>query len=271
MPRRRSSREGRGAAEGPEGGDAPHETHESRLIHTDTFHTYTPILPYTHTRHGWTDRHGWRTHTHTHRHDTLHSIHTHQYSQQIRHGWTRPRCRDIFSTSFDVHSPVVNTRKRPSSAHPVTTPTHPAAPASPARSTATTSSHDDSTTGRRRRDERSEPGVEGGETVHERWFIRHGRHVRDSAVGQCVIRRDESGLIARFDSNSMHSFIRGWSWVVVGARDASRTRVERRVDRSGRRDRRHARRMDESKDESRRMKDEKRNETRERERKRERD
>ena len=56
------------------------------------------------------------------------------------------------------------------------------------------SAHDDST---RRRDERSEPGVEGGETVHERWFIRHGRHVRDSAVGQCVIRRDASGRIAR--------------------------------------------------------------------------
>ena len=50
MPRRRSSREGRGAAEGPEGGDAPHETHESRLIHTDTFHTYTPILPTNTTR-----------------------------------------------------------------------------------------------------------------------------------------------------------------------------------------------------------------------------
>ena len=77
-----------------------------------------------------------------------------------------------------------------------------------------------------RRDERSEPGVESGETVHERWFIRHGRHVRDSAVGQCVIRRDASGRIARvsirmrFDAFDafVRSFVRR---VDVGARDRS--------------------------------------------------
>ena len=232
MPRRRSSREGRGAAEGPEGGDAPHETHESRLIHTDTFHTYTPILPTNTTR-----------------------VHTTEMSRYFFNQFRRPFPRSEYTKTPIERTPGDHTHT-------------PGGARQPGAIDRDDRPHT-TTTGRRRRDERSEPGVEGGETVHERWFIRHGRHVRDSAVGQCVIRRDESGLIARFDSNSMHSFIRGWSWVVVGARDASRTRVERRVDRSGRRDRRHARRMDESKDESRRMKDEKRN-AREREEERER-
>ncbi len=130
------------------------------------------------------------------------------------------------------------------------------------------SAHDDDST--RRRDERSEPGVESGETVHERWFIRHGRHVRDSAVGQCVIRRAaKNRVLSRTrDSNSIHSSgVRERSRAVAsgrdrGWRDASigRERSDRRVERT----------MDAC-DELRRMKDEKRNETRERERERERE
>ena len=185
MPRRRSSREGRGAAEGPEGGDAPHETHESRLIHTDTFHTYTPILPTNTTR-----------------------VHTTEMSRYFFNQFRRPFPRSEYTKTPIERTPGDHTHT-------------PGGARQPGAIDRDDRPHT-TTTGRRRRDERSEPGVEGGETVHERWFIRHGRHVRDSAVGQCVIRRDESGLIARFDSNSMHSFIRGWSWVVVGGRGRAR-------------------------------------------------
>ena len=209
-----------------------------------------------------------RVTTHTHRPDTLHSIHT---TPRIPTKTPRVAATEIFifhpcvtSIPRSAHTRAPIERKIKNSAcvipnvhHTMTT--HPKAVECsnrpnkhhvkkytyPRPSTLSPggaidrddpTAHDDDSTTTRRRDERSEPGVEGGETVHERWFIRHGRHVRDSAVGQCVIRRDESGRIARarFDSiriRFIHSFIHssggcGWSWARAtgrerGWRDAS--------------------------------------------------
>jgi len=241
-----------------------------------------------------------RVTTHTHRPDTLHSIHT---TPRIPTKTPRVAATEIFifhpcvtSIPRSAHTRAPIERKKNNSAcvipnvhHTMTT--HPKAVECsnrpnkhhvkkytyPRPSTLSPggaidrddpTAHDDDSTTTRRRDERSEPGVEGGETVHERWFIRHGRHVRDSAVGQCVIRRDAKNRVASRarDSNSIHSSgVRERARAVAsgrdrGWRDASigRERSDREVERT----------MDAC-DELRRMKDEKRNETkRERERER---
>ena len=155
-----------------------------------------------------------RVTTHKHRHSSY--IHT-TNPQHTQHGWTRLDTTEIFQTltcipdSEYTRTPIERTRN--------TTRRRPPARRDRPRRPHTT------TTRRRRRDERSEPGVEGGETVHERWFIRHGRHVRDSAVGQCVIRRDATNRVlsrAR-DSNSIHSFV-GRARACANARERARTR-----------------------------------------------
>ena len=106
----------------------------------------------------------------------------------------------------------------------------------------TTSSHDDDST---RLDEMSDLNpVWKAVKPYRRWFIRHGRHVRDSAVGQCVFDAT-SGHRARFIrcDSMFDAFVRSFvRRVDVGAAIGREAGGD--VDRSARRDRRNARPMD---------------------------